>query len=79
MIFKSNNSDIYFISRENNIIYENLKNGTKIPIYRLKQNFINIPIMSKDVNEYMIRYINMFPDLVERIEHNTENNQLSLF
>lgn len=79
MIFKSNNSDIYFISRENNIIYENLKDGTKIPIYKLKQNFINIPIMSKDVIEYMIRYINMFPDLVERIEHNTENNQLSLF
>lgn len=75
----SKNSDIYFISRENNIIYENLKDGTKIPIYKLKQNFINKSIMSKDGIEYMIRYINMFPDLVEKIEFNTENNQLSLF
>jgi len=79
MLFHSKKSDIYFISREGNIIYENLKDGTKIPIYRLKQIFPNIPIMNEIHINYMSRYIEMFPELVERIEINTVEQQLSLF
>ena len=79
MKFKSKASDIYFLNRESNFIYENLKDGTKIPIYRLKQNFPDIPIMNENHINYMSRYIEMFPELVERIEINTVEQQLSLF
>lgn len=65
-------------SRKGNVIYEN-----GIPVVKLKQSNIhlNIEKLSDDGINYMNRYIEMFPDLVEIIVEKSEkkNEQISLF
>lgn len=72
--------DCYFYSRENNIIIANLTNGTKIPLVRLHQKFIDQTILEKEARKYMERYMEMHPSLWEHIkEEPKENQQLKLF
>jgi len=63
-------------SRKSNIVYENTT-----PIIRLKQKFIDIEILSETAINYMNRYIEAFPDLIEIIVDKSEkkNEQFSLF
>lgn len=71
--------DCYFYSRENNLIIANLIDGTKKPLIRLKQNFIDVTILEGIKYDYMIRYMSMFPSLWEKIELENTQTQLSLF
>ena len=43
----------YFLSRENNIIIANLIDGSKVPLIRLKQKFIDINILEGQANLYI--------------------------
>lgn len=70
--------DCYFISRKDNIIIANLIDGQKIPLVRLKQKFIDVMILEREAYDYMIRYLEMFPDLWEPIEKERKT-QLLLF
>lgn len=72
-------NNAYFFSRENNVLYANYTDGTKEPLYKFKQNFINVLILNKETIEYLKRYFFMFPDLVEKIENKPEQLQLTLF
>lgn len=73
-------NDAYFFSRENNILFANYSDGNKKPLYKLKQNFINVLILNPDSLDYMKRYGEMFPDLVEKIIPETDKpEQLTLF
>ena len=67
----------YFISRENNIIYANLTDGEKVPLVRLKQKFIDLMIVEKQAYQYMIDYMQMWPNHWEYIKE--EKPQLTLF
>lgn len=70
--------DCYFISRKDNIIFANLTNGNKVPLVRLKQNFIDINILEGQAYQYMTKYMEMFPqhwDLIEK----EQKTQLTLF
>ena len=71
--------DCYFYSRENNTIIANLTDGTKTPLVRLHQNFINITVMDGNAWNYMQKYMAMFPHLWEHIKEEKENEQLTLF
>lgn len=68
---------VYFQSRENNIVYDNLSDGTKVPKYKLTQRFPDVKVFNIETADYMERYKSMFPNLWEPITEN--NNQLSLF
>lgn len=69
-----------FYSRENNVIIANLIDGTKKPLIRLKQNFIDSEIMKAYRIEYMENFMEMFPDLWEKIiDEPIKEEQLTLF
>lgn len=73
-------NNAYFFSRENNILFANYSDGLKEPLYRFKQSFINVLILNPESLDYMKRYGEMFPDLVEKIiPEPKENEQLTLF
>ena len=72
--------DCYFYSRENNIIYANLTNGSKIPLVKLFQNFIDISVLSGQGFDYMQKYMTMHPHLWEPIKEELKSNQqLTMF
>ena len=71
--------DCYFYSRENNVIIANLIDGTKKPLIRLKQKFIDINVLEVPALEYMKRYLEMFPNLCELIKEEKTEEQLTLF
>lgn len=70
--------DCYFISRKNNVIIANLIDGEEVPLIRLKQKFIDVMILSGEAMKYMERYLEMFPNLWEKIEKE-DKVQLTLF
>lgn len=70
--------DCYFISRKDNIIFANLTNGDMVPLVRLKQNFIDVMILSGQALEYMEKYMAMHPHLWEYIKKE-QKQQLTLF
>lgn len=63
-------------SRKTNIIYQN-----DVPIIQLKQKFIDVEKLSPTGINYMNKYMEMFPELFEKIEQKEKesSNQLSLF
>ena len=75
-----NDVDIYFFSRKNNTLIVNTKDGQEIPIIKFKQSFIDLIVVEKEPLAYMERYIEMFPNLCEKInEPPKENQQLTFF
>lgn len=68
----------YFYSRENNVIYANLTHGARVPLIRLKQNFIDLTILCSQAYDYMQKYLSMFPELWELVEKEPKQ-QLTLF
>jgi hypothetical protein len=68
----------YFYSRESNIIYANLDDGDKVPLIHLKQKFIDLKILGGQAFDYMNRYLEMFPELWDRIKEEPKQ-QLTLF
>lgn len=69
----------YFLSRENNIIFANLIDGSKVPLIRLKQKFIDINILEGQAYDYMKNYLQMYPELWEHIKEEKPQEQLTLF
>lgn len=68
-----------FLSRLNNIIIANLIDGPKVPLIRLKQKFIDLPMLEKQHVIYMEKYLEMFPDLWEMVKEENTQTQLTLF
>jgi hypothetical protein len=68
----------YFYSRESNVIYANLDDGDKVPLIRLNQKFIDLKILGGQAFDYMNRYLEMFPELWDRIKEEPKQ-QLTLF
>lgn len=73
--------DVYFYSRENNILIANKTNGEKVPLVKFKQKFIDFSVLSDTAFQYLKNYMQYYPELWERIEpEKTDTNpQLSLF
>jgi hypothetical protein len=71
--------DLYFYSRENSTLIAIKTNGEKIPLVKFKQKFIDISIVGGSIYDYMISYMETFPELCEIIYPPKNNKQLELF
>lgn len=73
--------DVYFYSRENNILIANKTNGEKVPLVKFKQKFIDLVVLSDTAFRYLKDYMQYYPELWYKIEpEKTDiNPQLSLF
>lgn len=73
--------DVYFYSRENNILIANTTSGESIPLVKFKQKFPDKLVLESQAFDYIKKYMTIYPDLWEKIEpENTNTNpQLSLF
>lgn len=68
--------------RIGNILTEILSTGEQIPVLSFKQHFIDVPKLNRDTIDYLNRYIEMHPHLVEKIEiipDGISGEQLTLF
>ncbi len=59
--------DVYFYSRENNILIANKTNGEKVPLVKFKQTFPDKLILESKHIDYMQDYMKMFPELWENV------------
>lgn len=71
--------DCYFLKRKNNILIAVKTNGEEIPLVKFKQKFIDISIVEGSIYDYMISYIETFPELCDIIYPPKNNEQLELF
>jgi hypothetical protein len=71
--------DVYFYSRENNILIANKTNGEKVPLVKFKQNFPDMTVVGGYAFDYLKKYMTMYPNLWEIIEPENTKTQLSLF
>lgn len=71
--------DCYFYKRIDNILIAVKTTGEEIPVVKFKQKFIDLQIVDKAPWDYMKKYIEMFPELVEIIEPKIATQQLTLF
>ena len=73
--------DVYFYSRQNNILIARKTSGESIPLVKFKQTFPDKLILEVYAIEYLKKYMTMYPNLWDKIEpENTNTNpQLSLF
>ena len=74
-----NIENCYFLSRENNIIIANLIDGSKVPLIRLNEKFIDVTILSDKKYDYMLKYLEMNPHLWEYVKEEKPQEQLTLF
>lgn len=75
----SNVEDCYFYKRINNVLIAVKTTGEEVPVVKFKQKFIDLQIVDKETFQYMRKYIEMFPELVESIEIKSPLQQLTLF
>lgn len=72
--------DVYFYSRENNILIANKTNGDKVPLVKFQQTFPDKLILESRHIDYMQDYMTMYPNLWEKVEpEKTETNQQLTF
>lgn len=71
--------DCYFYKRINNTLIAVKTTGEEVPVVKFKQKFIDAELLNKDTINYINRYMEMFPELIELIEQKTELKQLKLF
>lgn len=71
--------DCYFYKRIDSILIVVKTTGEEIPVVKFKQKFIDLRIVDKVPWDYMKKYIEMFPELVEKIEPKIATQQLTLF
>lgn len=71
--------DCYFYKRIDSILIAVKTTGQEIPVVKFKQKFIDLRIVDKAPLDYMKKYIEMFPELVEKIESKIVTQQLTLF
>jgi len=73
--------DVYFYSRENNILIANKTNGDKVPLVKFQQTFPDKLILESRHINYMQDYMTMYSNLWEKVEPEKTDTkpQLSLF
>lgn len=71
--------DCYFYKRIDSILIAVKTTGEEIPVVKFKQKFIDLQIVDKEPMNYMKKYIELFPDLLETIEPKEIIQQLKLF
>lgn len=71
--------DCYFYKRSDSILIAVTTTGEEVPVVKFKQKFIDLRIVDKEPWQYIKRYIEMFPELVEIIEPKKITEQLKLF
>jgi hypothetical protein len=73
--------DVYFYSRENNILIARKTSGESIPLVKFQQNFPDMTVVGGYAFDYLKKYMTMYPNLWKKIEPETANTnpQLSLF
>jgi hypothetical protein len=73
--------DVYFYSRENNILIANKTNGDKVPLVKFQYNFPDLVVVVDAPLDYMKKFMTMYPNLWEKVkpENTNTNPQLSLF
>lgn len=71
--------DCYFYKRVDSILIAVKTTGEEVPVVKFKQKFIDLQIVDKEPLNYIKKYIEMFPDLVEQIESKAQTEQLKLF
>jgi hypothetical protein len=71
--------DSYFYKRVDSILIAVKTTGEEVPVVKFKTGFIDIKIVNEQTLQYMKRYIEMFPHLVEIIEPKPITEQLKLF
>lgn len=69
----------YFYKRINNVLIAVKTTGEEVPVVKFKQKLIDLQIVDKEPFQYMKKYIEMFPELVESIEIKSPLQQLTLF
>ena len=74
-----NVDNCYFYKRISNVLIAVKTNGEEVPLVKFKQNFIDLQIVGKQPFEYIKKYVEMFPELVEKIEPKKITEQLKLF
>lgn len=81
MLIKSD-KHCYF-KRIDNVLIEVLSTGEEVPALKFKQHFIDVLKLNQTTIDYMNRYIEMFPQLIEEIEiiipEENSGEQLTLF
>ena len=71
--------DCYFYKRIDSILITVTTTGEEVPVVKFKQKFIDLQIVDKEPWQYIKKYIEMFPELVEIIEPKKITEQLKLF
>lgn len=67
----------YFLKRKDSTLIACLVDGGEVPLIKFKQKFIDIDILDRQPREYMLKYMELFPDLWEYVKE--EKQQLTLF
>lgn len=69
--------------RIGNVLIEVLSTGEEVPVLKFKQHFIDVQKINLCAIDYLNRYIEMFPHLIEKIEiiipEENSGEQLTLF
>lgn len=71
--------DCYFYKRIDNILIAVKTTGEEVPVVKFKQKFIDLQIIDKEPMNYMKKYMELFPELMETIEPKKITEQLKLF
>lgn len=71
--------DCYFYKRIDNILIAVTTTGEEVPVVKFKQKFIDLQIIDKEPMNYMKKYMELFPELMETIEPKKITEQLKLF
>lgn len=71
--------DCYFYKRIDSILIAVTTTGEEVPVVKFKQKFIDLQIVDKEPLDYIKKYIEMHPELVEIIEPKKITEQLKLF
>lgn len=71
--------DCYFYKRIDSILIAVTTTGLEVPVVKFNQKFIDLHIIDKEPMNYIKKYMEMFPELVEIIAPKKITEQLKLF
>jgi len=71
--------DCYFYKRIDSILIAVKATGEEIPVVKFKQKFIDLHIVDREPLDYMKKYMEMHPNLIEILETKPITEQLTLF
>jgi len=71
--------DCYFYKRIDSILIAVKATGEEIPVVKFKQKFIDLQIVDQAPLEYIKKYMEMHPNLIEILETKPITEQFKLF